>query len=118
VGALLTADQVGWLYGIQTQAAGQRRRVSHSELVRLAIDRLRRDNNSRHVAEQLVDAAAPADGEYSSYALAADQVGWLREVKGYAFLAGRPVSQADIIRTAMRALAGLSWRDLRSDVDR
>ena len=118
VGVLLTADQVGWLYRVEGQAGAQRRRVSHSELLRFAIDRQRQDHAPREVAELLAGAAPPTEGEYGSYGLADDQVRWLREVKGHAFLAGSVLSQADVIRGAVQAVMDLSWRDLRDQLGR
>jgi hypothetical protein len=115
VGTLLSAAQIAWLYRIVGQAAGERRRVSHSELVRHAIDRYRGEHDARAAAALLANAP-PADGQYGSYALSNDQVGWLREVKGHALLAGVSVSQADVIRAAMEPLIGLAWRDLRDAV--
>ena len=118
VGTLLTPQQVSWLYRIDSQAASQRQRPSHSELVRLAIDRLRRGRDARSVAAALNETSPPSTGEYGSYALADDQIRWLREVKGHAFLAGASISQADIIRAAVEALVDLSWQDLRAELVR
>ena len=116
VGTLLTDHHVNWLYRIDGQAASQRQRPSHSELVRLAIDRLRRGRDARTVAAMVKETSPPTRGVYGSYALSEDQLRWLREVKGHAFLAGGSISQADIIRAAVDRLMGLTWQDLRGDL--
>jgi hypothetical protein len=62
------------------------------------------------------ETSPPTRGVYGSYALSEDQLRWLREVKGHAFLAGASISQADIIRAAVDRLMGLTWQDLRGDL--
>lgn len=79
VGTLLTDQHVNWLYRIDSQAASQRQRLSHSELVRIAIDRLRRDRDARSVAAMVNETSPSTRGVYGTYALSEDHITWLRE---------------------------------------
>jgi hypothetical protein len=116
VGLALTRAQVDWLYQVSAEAARDRRRVSHSELVRLAIDQLRaRDpdpgvEGSARIAE-LGDLVA---GEQASYALTGEQQAWLRVIQGRALIAGHSASQAHVVRAAVQALVGTSWAELQA----
>ena len=114
-GAALTDAQLSWLYKLEQEALRDRRRLSHSEIVRLAIDRQRRQDVSTVTAR--IEQGLPAHAPESTFALTIPQLRWLREVKGHALLRGENVSQADVIRAAVQVLVGASWNDLREEAD-
>jgi Arc/MetJ-type ribon-helix-helix transcriptional regulator len=117
VSAALTPDQRGWLYDIVGQASRTRRRTSHSELVRLAMERQWQQDLKTVVAAATAEAAAPASGEAGSFALAEEHLAWLRQVRGQALLQGSDLSQSDVVRAAVQAMIGTEWKALRADLD-
>jgi hypothetical protein len=117
VSAALTPDQRGWLYDIVGQASRIRRRTSHSELVRLAVDLQRQLDLKTVIAAAMAEAAAPASGDAGSFALGDEHMAWLRQVRGQALLQGTDLSQADVVRAAVQAMIGTEWKPLRADLD-
>jgi hypothetical protein len=88
VSAALSPDQRGWLYDIVGQASRTRWRTSHSELVRLAVDRQRGGDAQTAIAAAAAQASAPASSEAGSFALADEHLAWIRQVRGQALLQG------------------------------
>jgi Arc/MetJ-type ribon-helix-helix transcriptional regulator len=105
------------LYDIVGQASRTRRRTSHSELVRLAMERQWQQDLKTVVAAATAEAAAPASGEAGSFALAEEHLAWLRQVRGQALLQGSDLSQSDVVRAAVQAMIGTEWKALRADLD-
>lgn len=110
--AELSDKQLGWMFGIEAAASGDRLQISHSELVRFALDRQEMSGMPTDMGSRRHEPVAAS--RKGSFAITPHHHRWIQQVRSNALQEGIDASQADVIRAALDAVRHLGWEQIRN----